>query len=113
MSETYALRVCVECAQMIANGEVTARCDIRNVPSHILDADDAHLFDMPGDDADNNPATRHAARMNAQWPGKDGWVIALGDYGDDVDFSWVECGGCGSTLGGYRHSATAFKVDAR
>lgn len=111
--ETYALRVCTDCAGMIANGEVSPRCDIGQVPAHILDEDDAHLYDMPGDDQSNNAGTRHATRMNAHWPAADGWVLALGDYGDDVEFSWTSCDGCGSTLGGYRASATAFMMVGR
>ena len=50
-----------------------------------------------------------AERLAANWPVG---TITLGRSGDTDDsepwFSWQECDGCGSTLGGDRHAATGW-----
>jgi len=69
------------------------------------------------DDADR----AHAELIAVLWPGINtlalGWTDwALRSRGIDPDdeeaeslgFSWRQCDGCGSTLGGDRHAATAF-----
>jgi hypothetical protein len=93
---------------MIANGEVGDRGDISTLPIHAQSPEDAHLYNLPGDDADNNAGTRHAARMNVHWPAEDGWHLTP-DCSEDCegDFSWHSCDACGSTLGGDRHAAIA------
>ena len=89
-SETYTLDVCVDCVQLIANGEV---------------------IDAEGEDI----AGEHAERMEQQWPDAH---LTLGatdcehcpdEHGQDCEpwFAWSPCDGCGSTLGGNRSHATA------
>jgi len=80
--EAFDLEICVDCLALICNGTVGA--------------DDI--------DADND----HDARISANWPTAEGWIIAPGDL-DDGHFSWSACEACGSTLGGDRHPATAFR----
>lgn len=102
-TDTYHLRICVDCAAMAANGDVGDRGDIGDLPEHAQDADDAHLYNLPGDDAEHNANSRHAARMDAY---TGGLVIAPGD--GEGEFSWRSCDGCGSSLGGSRFEATGF-----
>jgi len=40
----------------------------------------------------------------------EGYVaVTCSDSGDDCEFSWSPCEGCGSRLGGYRHSAVVME----
>lgn len=71
-----SLAVCEDCAQIIANGEISAY-------------------------EDNGAAV--AAAQVAQW-GEHAAHLVLGDL-EGSWFSWESCEGCGSTLGGERHSA--------
>jgi hypothetical protein len=97
--ETADLSVCVDCVSYLANGEVS------------------------DPDTGENIATAHAAKIAAIWG--DAFDITLGslpcehcgskarETGDDVQdcepwFSWHDCDGCGSTLGGDREHATAW-----
>lgn len=107
----HALLICEDCLQMIANGEVADRGDIGQVPKDLQSADDAHLYNLPGDNQTNNAGSRHAARIEAHWPTVDGWHIVPGDSDDDRCFSWLSCDGCGSGLGGYRAAAHAFQAE--
>jgi hypothetical protein len=97
---THTLEVCVDCLSLLANGEV---------------------FDGDGNDV----TKEHAAAMDREWPDTE---ITLGrmhsdeclrfsDYCEHTDsdrdgpepwFSWAQCQGCGSTLGGDREYATAW-----
>lgn len=45
----------------------------------------------------------HAWKIATLWPG---WVLST-DSGENY-FSWSQCDGCGSTLGGDRFDGTAF-----
>jgi hypothetical protein len=99
------LEICSDCAMMVANAEVGDRGDIGAVPAHAQNEDDAHLYNLPGDDHENNAASRHAARISAMWPRHD-VVLYIGD-GDDPWFSSHSCDACGSTLGGDRLPAVA------
>ncbi len=109
MSERHELNICTDCLMMLANGDVGDRGDIGELTEYQQDADDAHLYNLPGDDQWNNANTRHAARMNAHWPGEDGWELVPGDCEGSCEFSWSSCDGCGSSLGGDRHHAVAWK----
>jgi hypothetical protein len=83
-TETTALEVCSDCLFWLANGEVT---------------------DSNGDDI----TAAHVAKMVTVWG--EGFDITPGSIGADdgeAFFSWRQCDGCGSTLGGDRHSATAW-----
>lgn len=110
-TETYDLDICVDCLMLIANGEVGDRGDIGNLTEYQQSEDDAHLYNLPGDDHQNNAASRHAARIDAHWPAADGWTIAPNCPEEcEGGFSWSGCDACGSTLGGERHPAVAMKV---
>jgi hypothetical protein len=52
----------------------------------------------------------HSTAMARLWPTEE---ITLGslDGEDELGFSWQDCDGCGSSLGGDRYAATAW-VDA-
>jgi hypothetical protein len=75
------LSVCVDCAMILANGELGQ-----------------------GDEAAER---EHGARMAEQWP--DPWVLVLDINDDDAHFSWQDCDGCGSRLGGDRLDASAYE----
>lgn len=110
MSERHELNICTDCLMMLANGDVGDRGDIGQVPAYLQSEDDAHLYNLPGDDQEHNANSRHAARMNAHWPGEDGWELSPNCHQEcDGEFSWSSCDGCGSTLGGDRHPAVAWK----
>lgn len=95
--QPVSLEICVDCLFLLANGTVS-------------------------DDQDDAADTAHAARMDAIWG--EGTEITLGhlaeacpDCGLNDDrqecdcepwFSWSQCDGCGSTLGGDREHATAW-----
>lgn len=80
--EDFDLEVCVDCLQLIANGED---------------------YTEAGDLED---------RIAAIWPPEDGWRLAPNcpPDGDCGGFSWSPCDACGSRLGGDRHYAVAFRV---
>ena len=84
-TETYDLSVCVDCLAIMANGT--------------LGAEDA------AEDA------AHAARMAEQWPGFH--LVPACPEDCEGHFSWARCEGCGSSLGGDRHPATAFARKAQ
>ena len=79
---TDGLRVCVDCALLIANGEVT-------------------------DSDGNDIAEQVAERQVAVWGNDARWLV-LTDY-DEPFFSWSDCEGCGSTLGGDRMLAAVIR----
>ena len=123
--ETFELQACGDCIALLANGDVGDRGEMpRNVAADRaycadaglpigLEADGDHLYDLPGDDQDENPTTRHADKVAEQWPPDDGWHLELGsceDHGGCVEFTWSACEVCGSRLGGSRHAATAWRV---
>jgi hypothetical protein len=74
---TTGVAVCQDCAMMLANGELGQ-----------------------GDDTADRI---HAERIAKRW--SVGELVL--DCGEDCEgwFSWTECDGCGSTLGGDRHPA--------
>jgi hypothetical protein len=75
---TYSdLAVCVDCAMMLANGE--------------LGQGDAEAV--------------HASLIEAQWP--DTFLTLSGSEDEDTWFSSSPCDGCGSQLAGDRFSAVA------
>lgn len=79
--ETHDIRICVDCLMFTANGELAD-------PDGDLDA--------------------HVAAMEEQWPSANGWdVIPTCD--DEGGFSWSQCDGCGSRLGGDRFDAVAMR----
>jgi hypothetical protein len=96
------IRICTDCLMMAANGDVGDRGPV----GPWCDADDAHLYELPRDDQWNNANTRHAARMDAWCVGAH---IIAGD--GEGQFSWRQCEGCGSTLGGDRHQAWLDRVN--
>lgn len=81
ITDTTDISVCTDCILLLANGEVI----------------DGHGVDETAE---------HANRMRAH----------LGDAevvpgGDELGFSWADCEGCGSPLGGDRFTATIFHRD--
>lgn len=82
--ETFEFDWCTDCLCMDANGTL-------------------------GDVTEEEDAA-HAAAMEREWPQADGWHTHNNCDGDcEGSFSWVQCEGCGSTLGGDRHPAMAMK----
>ena len=77
------LAVCIDCAMILANGELGL-----------------------GDDAAD---AAHAALISAQWP--DGGLVLSCPDDCEESFSWSRCDGCGSALGGGRHSAVVLGTD--
>lgn len=75
------LSVCVDCALLIASGEVT--------------------------DSDGNDITAVVASRQDLWWGTalDGGTFVLSGTDDEPFFSWSRCDGCGSALGGDRMKA--------
>lgn len=72
------INVCVDCTLLIANGECT-------------------------DSDGNDIAERVAEAQTAIWGDAAGRIVLTLD--DEPFFSWSDCGGCGSTLGGDRMKA--------
>lgn len=80
MAEIIAdeLKVCVDCAQIIANGEIDDGTDRGQI----------------------------VADLQVQIWGADAFGLVLsGDLDEEPHFSWSSCDGCGSTLGGDRFDA--------
>ena len=107
-TEDHDFEWCDTCLMLHANGEVG---DYGDLPEWMeRDEDGAHLYNWPGDDQSENAATRHAAKMDAQWSWTDGWHVAANCPEDCCEsFSWFRCDGCGSRLGGSRHPAVAWR----
>jgi hypothetical protein len=77
---TEDLSVCLDCAGMIANGELGT--------------------------GDENADREHAEKMVAVWgEGTDGVLGLVLNSDDEGHFSWRRCDGCGSSLGGDRIGA--------
>ena len=70
------LEVCVDCTQLIANGE------------------------------DHTEEQDLEKKIEKQWGELAGHLVMSCDEGCEGEFSWRPCDGCGSTLGGDRHKAT-------
>jgi hypothetical protein len=79
--ETTEIEVCVDCASLLANGEV---------------------FDSLGEDT----TFEHAAKIEREW-GTARLVLA-GKEGEAPWFADRSCEGCGTTLAGDRMKAVAF-----
>lgn len=82
IKSTIDLSVCEDCITYIANGD------------------------------ENSPHV--AARVDCWWPSDSGWTLVAGSSTEDEDddgteFSWQQCEGCGSTLGGARYPAVAIQ----
>lgn len=62
---------------------------------------------------DTVPATRPdlAADIERRWPKADGWSIVESDSHAAPGSSWSPCECCGSTLGGLRYDAIAFREE--
>lgn len=82
LNEHYEIRICIDCAMLIANGESN--------PEWTEAEEEAHL-----------------AAMDKCWPG-DKYHLTVGDAVED--FSWSSCDCCGSNLGGARLEAHAFTL---
>lgn len=71
--------------------------------------DDCIAFIANGDE--NTPDI--AARLECWWPTGSGWTLVPGsadeDNEGDSEFSWAQCDGCGTTLGGARYPAVALQ----
>ncbi len=76
------LAVCVDCAMLIANGEVT-------------------------DGEGNDITAEHAERMREVWGDDAVHLVLTCPQNCDGWFFWSRCDGCGSALGGDRHPAAA------
>lgn len=83
-TERIELDICVDCLSLMANGTTG---------------------DYPGapDDA------AHAAEIEARWSGTE--ITLNCDEDCEGWFSWSQCDGCGSVLGGERHPAVAWIED--
>jgi hypothetical protein len=78
------LSICVDCLMYLANGEAT---------------------NEHGDDITHE----HAARIDAVWQNEPYDITLGGD--DEGGFSWTQCDGCHSNLGGDRYTAYAIPRD--
>lgn len=93
MVEQYAIEVCEDCASLLANGEA---------------------FDAEGNDI----ATELNEMIESVWPneGDGSWwrlVLDCDEDGQTCDvFTYRQCDGCGSTLGGGRHKAVTMRERA-
>lgn len=109
--EKCEVELCTACALLLANGTVG---DYGTNPRPDLTTDDDHLYERPDDDCTDNADTRHAALIDARWPAdKDGWWELGSNAGEELFFSWQQCDGCGSRLGGDRMDGYAVKVADR
>lgn len=90
--ETYTIWVCVDCMQHAANGECGGCDDEQHdrPPLGLLDGVECTLG-LIADEHECDP---------------DGPLCEC----EDVEFSWHQCEGCGSTLGGSRHAMTVWEV---
>ena len=90
--EPCTLEICVDCLMLLANGEVS-------------------------DGEGNDLTDAHAARMQAVWRDTEITLGHLSEPNDDGEydepepwFSWSQCDGCRSNLGGDREYATAWVI---
>lgn len=90
MFEKAELSVCVVCAHLLANGEYDDGTDAAEQAAKGM----ARIW---GDDARHLIAGGHVEDCDGSEPCGclDGW------------FSWSDCDGCGSEMGGERHRAVA------
>lgn len=103
--ESITIEICSDCLMLIANGDIGDHGD--GYPGMTGDGAGDHIYNRPDDDQDENPTSRHAALVDAEWPHADGWELVPGD--GDRGFSHSACDGCGVALGGDRYEATAMK----
>lgn len=83
MDNEYDIEVCIDCLMLLANGEISEESD--------------------------HSAEEHAALMDRGWP-SDEWELAIACPEDcEGSFSWRDCQGCGSRLGGDRHPVAVFR----
>jgi hypothetical protein len=123
--ETHEIALCVDCLLLTANGEtegVGRSCYWSDLPRD--HAHDSGCWN-PAPDEEERRESRYLAAVESAYPG---WNIAPGcpsscewchggedpETGESVDqcepsFSWSSCDLCGSTLGGDRHPAGAFR----
>jgi len=107
-NETHDASVCGDCLMWIANGE----------PPLSDPATGADLNEEGEAAWVDAWVTRNAGTywVCSSWPTADGeeWTDEDQYYGRDVEscFSWSSCDACGSTLGGDRHPAARWEVDA-
>ena len=80
--ETIDLSVCSDCIMAISNGDL-------------------------GDVSEEYEAEYDAA-VKSHWTTTEGWEVVPGN--EDLGFSWRQCEGCGSNLGGDRFEAHAMKL---
>jgi hypothetical protein len=83
LSEQYEIKMCVDCAMLIANGE-------------------------PNPEWSELEHHNHVTAMQDNWPGGE-FHLVVGN--DEEWFSWSRCDSCGSTLGGSRLNGYAFKIN--
>jgi hypothetical protein len=90
--EASPIYVCVDCAMVIANGE-------NEYPSPEAEAE--HDEGMARHMGDHVVTLGHVFTEDEQrqWDAGE-------EVNQDLEFSWRQCGGCGSNLGGSRHAAT-------
>lgn len=101
-TETYEIKICINCAMLIENAVVE---DLGDLPDGVSrDHDSAILYNWPGDDASENPASRLAESIEYNWP-SNVWTLAMGDH--TTNFSSSACQTCDTRLGGTRLQAFA------
>lgn len=82
----WEIEICANCLSLLANAEV---------------------WDEDG----HNVAKVHAEKINTLWPIGQYKLVPNCSEECEGSFSWRDCEGCGSTLGGDRHPAVAWEFD--
>lgn len=67
---------------------------------------DCAMYIANGDLPDYNPDNWSAADLERNWRG---YNLYVGDTEKDDEFSWSQCDGCGSRLGGSRFHCVALE----
>ena len=100
--ETYAIWICEDCLMLLANGETNPEWTEEQEAEFIAAIDEKWPADWvlaPGCSHDSH-----------NWSDAETVTDEDRDACDEGGFSWTQCDGCGSTLGGSRYPAGAFKV---
>lgn len=115
--ETIALSVCSDCLLMLANGETRPDTDPEeHSASMAAQWPDSEGWDLcAGGECECAPCECGCGKCDPDDNPRT-WCDSpiVGDRPDDCDcdnhgFSWSDCDGCGSTLGGDRYAATAIR----
>lgn len=111
---THTIWVCVDCLMMAANGECGENPD--RTPLGLLDGVEATLglmADEHHEDCDyrNSMAAKEAAETYNVDVEENQEIFDCNIDCENDEFSWSQCEGCGSTLGGSRHAMTVWEEE--